>query len=53
MNKMVRSLNLCRQGTEAEAVYITEGMAVHGYKWECKLKAPFLSNYFFVTFCQF
>ena len=28
-------------------------MAVCGYKWECKLKAPLLSNHFFVNFCQF
>ena len=46
MNKMSRSSNLCRQGTETEAVYIKEGMAVCGYEWECKLKAPFLSNHF-------
>ena len=42
-NKMVRSSNLCRQCTLTEAVYIKEGMAVCGYKWERKLKAPFLS----------
>ena len=52
-NKMVRSSNLCRQGTKTKAVYIKEEMAVCEYKWECKLKASFLSNHFFVTFCQF
>ena len=46
MNKMGRSLNLCWQGTQTEAVYIKEGMAVCGYERECKLKAPFLLNHF-------
>ena len=27
-------------------VYIKEGMAVCGNEWECKVKAPFFSNYF-------
>ena len=45
-NKMVRSSNLCRPCTSTEAVYIKEGITVCGYRWECKLKVPFLSNHF-------
>ena len=52
-NKMVRSLNLCKQCTWTEAIYIKEGIAVCECKWECKLKVPILSNHFFVTFRQF
>ena len=29
MNKMVRSLNLCRQGTQTEAVYINPLVSTH------------------------